>query len=121
MGILSALLANWRLGLYAAVALAIAFGGWHIKSRFSRAAEADRLETLNETMVKQAAEQQKKLAKADADRVKLAADLAAARAAGAEAAEVVTNTVRVYVKDSRACDIPPEVLRALNVQMGHEP
>lgn len=118
---LAGILANSRLIGIGVLVIALGFAGYYIRGKFARAAEADRLETINETMVEQAADQQKKLAAADADRVKLAADLAAARAAGAEAAEVVTKTVRVFVKDQRACDIPPEVLRALNVQMGHAP
>ena len=33
-------------------------------------------------------------------------------------AETVTKTVKVYVKDDRACDVPVEVLKSLNRAMG---
>lgn len=116
-----ALLKEWRLILVVVIALGAAWGAWQVKGAFARAAEADRLESLNKIYKQQAAWQQAKLTQAESDRNKLAAELDAARASDQAAAEVVTKTITKYVRDDRACDVPVEVLRALNVQMGHQP
>lgn len=112
---------NFQLILYAGVALALAYGGWVVKSKFARAAEADRLQSVNTILEKQAAWHQTLLKQAETDRIGIAKELAEARANASVAKETVKETVTKYVKDDRACDIPVEVLRALNVQMGHQP
>lgn len=116
-----ALLKEWRLVLIVVIAVGAAWASWQVKGAFARAAEADRLESLNKIYKLQASWQQARLTQAESDRNKLAGELEAARVADKAAGETVVKVVKQYVRDDRACDIPVEVLRALNAQMGHEP
>lgn len=113
MGILSALLANWRLGLYAAAALAIAFGGWYVKSKVARAAEADRLET---SLIAAA----KKVAEANDARILLSAQLEEERGKIEFQVTEVIKRVPVLVTVGKECNLDPTALRALNQARGHQ-
>ena len=121
MSLLASLAANWKLGLYALVAVGLAAGGFWVKSRLTRADEADRLESINTILQKQATWQRQKLERAEQTRIDLSAQLAAARANVRVKVETVIKRIPIHIKDNRACDIPVEVLRALNVARGHEP
>ena len=118
MSVIALIVKNWQIGLYLIVGLVIAYGSWSVKSAYTRAAEADRLEANNTVLVKQAENQQKKLAKAEDDRVLLSAQLADMQDPFDREERVVVKTITKHIKDSRACDIPVEVLKSLNVARG---
>jgi cell division protein FtsB len=116
--VIALIVKNWQLALYLILGGLIAYGSWSVKSAYSRAAEADKLAADKTVLVKQAEVQQKKLAKAEDDRVLLSAQLADMQEQFDREERVVIKTITKHVRDDRACDIPVEVLKSLNVARG---
>ena len=118
MGIITGLLSQWRVILFAIALGAIAFGAWKVKSAFARAAEADRLETELDDAQKKAELSAVAYKKADQDRVLMSAQIADYQAQLGKDVETVIRRVPVYIKDDRQCDVPVEVLKDLNRALG---
>ena len=115
---MSFLLANWRLLFFIALAVGVAWVGAHIKGRFDRANDADRLETERDMAVQNAELAAIAYKKADADRVLMSAQIADYQEQLRVDVGVVIKKIPVYIKDDRQCDVPVEVLKDLNRAMG---
>lgn len=116
-----AILKEWRLIGAVLLVIAAAWASWVVKDKFARAAEADRLESINTILTKQAEFNRHKLERAEQVRIDLSKSLETARASVRTETRTVIKKIPVHIKDDRACDIPVEVLKALNVARGHEP
>ena len=118
VGILSGVLSHWRLIGAALLLLGVSLLAWTVKAKFARAAEADRIEQERDMAQADAELAAIAYKKADNDRVLMSAQIRDYQEQTRVDAETVTKTVKVYVKDSRACDVPVEVLKSLNRAMG---
>jgi hypothetical protein len=112
-------LAYWRpIAALIAVA-AVAFGGWYIKGRFDRAAEADRLERVLDETTRAYKAQVAATFKADQERLKVSKELAAASTAREAIVKEVVRAIRQMPSDPR-CSVPVDVVRRLNAARGYE-
>lgn len=118
MGILTGLLANWKLLLYATVAMALAAGAFYVKGRFAKADQADRLSSINQILQKQHDFQQIQQRKLNDENVLLSAQIKAFEEKIGTDVQTVTKVIKVHVHDNRTCDVPVEVLKGLNQARG---
>ena len=118
MNIVAIAISNWRLIGAGLAMVAVSFVAWHLKTRLDRANEADRIEQERDMAQANAELAAIAYKKADNDRVLMSAQIRDYQEQTRVDAETVTKTVKVYVKDSRACDVPVEVLKSLNRAMG---
>lgn len=117
---LTALLRNWQLVLYVVVGAVLVYGGFYVKGKFARAADATRIEAENGRMKDAARDLQHRLERAEAGRIEVSRELDAERRKVKVQVQTVVKTVKVHVKDNRECDIPVEVLKALNQARGYQ-
>lgn len=117
MGIIAFIAKNWQLGIYAVVVVFIAAAGWHVKSRFARADEADRLET-EKTQLETEIEAERDLRqKADEARIVMSGQLDAARNNVRTEMKTVVKTIRQEPVNG-ACELSAEAVKALNKARG---
>lgn len=93
------------------IVAALLIGGWWLKGRVARAAQADELEMA-------LALETKAREKADADRVTMGLQLSDAEAALLMKTKVITKEVVRHVKDNRDCDLGPDIVRMLSDARG---
>ena len=112
------LLANWRLFFFIGLAVGFAWTGAVIKGKFSRAAEADRFETERDDAVKTADLAALAYRKADQDRILMSAQIADYQEQLRTDVGAAVKTVRVMIKDARACDLSIEIVKTINAARG---
>jgi hypothetical protein len=118
VGALAFLASNWRTFFYAVIALALAAGGFYLKSRLAKADEADRLTSINYILTKQHDFQQEQIRKTNDANILLSAQVKSFEESTAGDVQTVTKIIKVHVRDQAACDIPVEVLKGLNTARG---
>lgn len=118
MSFLLALAGQWRLIGMALVAAGLIYGGFYIKSKFARAAEADRLETERDMAQETAELAALAYKKADQDRILMSAQIADFQEQLRADVGTAVKTVRVLIKDSRACDLSIETIKTINAARG---
>lgn len=119
MSWLIALAGQWRLIGVGLLAVGLLWGGWVVKGKFDRAAEADGLEKLLDETNAAYKAQVEATFKAEQARIKLSGELAAARAKREIVTKEVIRVIRKSVPDNRSCDIPINVLHQLNTARGY--
>lgn len=117
---LVALLRNWQLIAYVVAGSLLVFGGYYVKGKFARAADADRVEAEVEQMKGAARDLQHRLERAEASRTEISKQLEAERLKVKVDVRTVVKTIKVHVRNDRACDVPVEVLKALNQARGYQ-
>lgn len=118
MAILAFIAKNWRLLLGAVVAIGLAYGGFWLKGTIAKAQEVDRLTSINTILQKRHDWEVGEAKRQAGENILLSAQLKEFQDKTAVDVETVTKTIKVYIHDDRACDIPIEVLKGLNVARG---
>lgn len=111
---------NWlNVAAVVLVAAGLAWVGWIVKSKFDRAAEADRLELRLESVEQHLKDQIKAVAKADKARIEAVERLAVAEAAREVPFEKVRTHVVEKIVDRAECELDIPTLRLLNAARGY--
>lgn len=112
------LLANWRLFFFIGLAVGFAWTGALIKGKFDRAAEADRIEAERDMAMQNAELAALAYKKADHDRILMSAQIADYQEQLRADVGAAVKTVRVMIKDARACDLSIETVKTINAARG---
>lgn len=114
MSILTAILSQWRAGLYGLLAAGLLIAGWQANAWRTEAREAD---TLRKTIA--ATERARKAA--DEARALAEAQLMDMQESVRVEVREVIKRVPIVVNNSRECDLGLDALRLLNSARGHGP